>query len=148
MSMHSDISPYALVMEPKLTFGEWIEDQYLRAGFTQAEFADAINVAQSTVSGWVSGGKRPRRRAIPLIAKALNLAESEILNRAGYERRGPSWFEEIEDAEEHPTDLDDPLLDLWASYSGDLDPHDKAILTELLKSLAQKRRASEGGDRS
>lgn len=60
-------------MTPSLTFGEWLEDQYLTRGFTQTTFADAVGVAQSTVSAWVTGKSPPRRRAYIAIARALDL---------------------------------------------------------------------------
>jgi transcriptional regulator with XRE-family HTH domain len=131
-------------MKPMLTFGEWLEDQYLRAGFTQMEFAEAVGVAQSTVSSWVNVGKKPRRRVVPAIARALNLSEDEVLERIAYPRRS-AVDEPGDEGAVGEIDLDDPFLTFWASYSGELDPHDKEILQELARSLAQKRRADQGG---
>ncbi|MDR0293941.1 MAG: helix-turn-helix transcriptional regulator [Oscillospiraceae bacterium] len=43
-----------------------------RAGYNQAELAKALNVAQTTVSGWERGSREPDNKAITKLCKLLN----------------------------------------------------------------------------
>ena len=54
-----------------------------QAGMTQAELAERANVDQSAVSRWEIGNTKPRRRQIPIIAKALGVTVEELLKPAG-----------------------------------------------------------------
>lgn len=49
-----------------------------REGMTQAELAERVFVDQSAVSNWEQGKYPPRRRLLPLIAKALNCTVEEL----------------------------------------------------------------------
>lgn len=44
-----------------------------RAGLNQADLADALGVAQQTVSKWIIGETAPRRRHLPRIETLLDL---------------------------------------------------------------------------
>lgn len=74
----------SLMDDRELTFGEWLEELHLAAGMNQTQFAKAIGLAPSTISGWVNGNSRPRRRTIRRIATLLEVDESEVFRRAGY----------------------------------------------------------------
>lgn len=79
---------YTACMGTELTFGEWLEDRYVDAGFNQTTFADAISYHQTTVSGWVTGERRMNsRRACVAIARALGVPVDEVYRRAGLDRR-------------------------------------------------------------
>ena len=143
MSIVSDNLLYAGGMEHRLSFGEWLEDHYLRAGFTQGEFAAAVGVAQSTVSSWVNVGKRPVRRTLRKISDVLEVDYDEVYERAGYTqpRRKPPQKPELSEGE---IDVDDPFVMLWASHSGDIDEHDREILESLVRSMAAKGALQRG----
>lgn len=81
MSTISDIALYPVVMDDQLTFGEWLEDLYLNRYGGQTEFADAINVAQSTVSAWVTLIQPPGRRNRLSIARVLDVPIDEVNER-------------------------------------------------------------------
>lgn len=49
-----------------------------QAGLTQAELADRANVDQSAVSRWEIGDTKPRRRQLPILAKALGVELSQL----------------------------------------------------------------------
>jgi SOS-response transcriptional repressor LexA len=72
----------------KLTFGEWLDDQLVAAGYNQTTFAEAIGVAQSAVNQWVNNVQPPSRRNVARIARALNMAASDIEARIDRRRRG------------------------------------------------------------
>lgn len=75
-------------MGDELAFGEWLEDAYREHFATQGAFADAIGVAQSTVSGWVNGPSTPRnRRVLRRISDVLNVDIDELNRRAGIKAR-------------------------------------------------------------
>lgn len=122
--------------DDELSFGEWLEDQLAFKHLDQVAFASMIGVAQSTVSSWVNNVSKPRRRVIPVIAAALKVDAELVADRAGF---GRSRVNEPQTPTPGEIDFDDPFLMFWASYSGDIDPHDKEILKELAKSLLQKK---------
>lgn len=68
-------------MNGHLTFGEWLEDLYLRRYGGQQEFADEIGVGQSTVSSWVNHKQPPGRRNRLAIARALDRDIEEVNRR-------------------------------------------------------------------
>lgn len=52
-------------------------------GITQTEFATRVGAEQATVSRWLSGQVIPRRSAVALIAKAIDVDEREVWNAWG-----------------------------------------------------------------
>lgn len=55
-----------------------IEFYRKRAGLTQAELAEKLNVDQSAVSHWEKGDWPPRRRLLPILAQALDVTVEEL----------------------------------------------------------------------
>jgi transcriptional regulator with XRE-family HTH domain len=82
---------YVNSMKQDISFGEWLEDQLKERGWTQVAFADAIDVARSTVNNWINNYKPPRRRACRHIADVLQIDENEVLVRAGYPPKDPGY---------------------------------------------------------
>ena len=90
-SSASDYQFYTGVMNVRLSFGEWLDDQIRRKGWSQAAFSDAVGVARQTVNSWVNGVQPPRRRALRDVAKILDLDINEVLVRAGYPPLDPDY---------------------------------------------------------
>lgn len=115
MSTVVDILGYSPAMETRLTFSEWLVDRYSAAGMTQLEFAERVDAGQSTVSGWVNAGKRPRRRMIPIIANVLGVSVDEVLERSGYIQPRPAPVSiTADDGSTVEIDLSDPLISFAA----------------------------------
>jgi transcriptional regulator with XRE-family HTH domain len=49
-----------------------------RAGLTQVQLADKLNVSQSTIAGWESGNRRPDIEFMPKLADFFGVSVSEI----------------------------------------------------------------------
>ena len=54
-------------------FGARLRELRAKAGLSQAEFAEAMQVQQSTISRWELGERFPPADALPAIAKVLRL---------------------------------------------------------------------------
>lgn len=52
------------------------------AGLTQAKFAEAMGVTQSTVSQWESGQVLPDTAKIPKLAKVLGCSVADLFAKA------------------------------------------------------------------
>jgi len=50
-----------------------------RAGFTQRQLADLVEVDQAAVSNWELGKSEPQKKTLPKIAKALGCTVDELL---------------------------------------------------------------------
>lgn len=78
MSMAPALAPY-------VSFGELISHARVQAGLgNQKEFASQLGVTQQSVSRWEKGLSRPRAKDLQVIAKLLNLRESDLFSAAGY----------------------------------------------------------------
>lgn len=51
-----------------------------KAGLTQVELAELVNVHENTVSRWESGDREPRATDIKNLCEALDVSESDLLN--------------------------------------------------------------------
>jgi transcriptional regulator with XRE-family HTH domain len=145
-------------MNTKLSFGEWLADLLLEKRLRQREVADRIGVAESTVSDWINGDKRPTRRSLRAVAEALGVDRDEAFVAAGYTpqlaqpsppRRSEQEVQYRATGEDAPSyDARDPLADprlrFWASVEGDLPPGDVEFLREMAQALVEKRKR-EGG---
>ena len=56
-----------------------IKNLRIKAGLTQMQLADSLNVEQATVSFWESGKVDPRTDKLPELAKILNCSIDELL---------------------------------------------------------------------
>lgn len=122
------IAPVKLTpMDDGLSFGEWLEREYRRAGYDQSSFAEAIHYKQPSVSGWVTGRRRLRsQRACIAIADVLELDPDEVFRRAEVERRGDVTNEQS---------FTDPALQ---SLYDRMPPEDQRIIRELMKRAAER----------
>lgn len=51
-----------------------------RAGLTQRQLADMVEVDQAAVSNWELGKSEPHRKTLPKIAKALGCTEEDLIS--------------------------------------------------------------------
>jgi len=149
MSIISDVAVYHRFMSGTLTFGEWLHDHLKERGLTQAALADRLNVAPTTVNAWVNGGSLPRRRVRREIAEALDvperIVEAAVLGQIPVRSRGDQPDRESPPSGDRAVvDFNDPFLEFWASYSGDIDPEDKEVLQEFAKVLIRRRKEADG----
>jgi len=145
MSSDSDISLYGVFMKARMSFGEWLEDAYLRKGFTQSTFAEEVGVGQSTVSNWVTGLKKPQRRRYSAIASVL---EEDIETIRSYLSNAPltnTTEETLAPYTVEDVDMDDPMLMLWASHKDNIDEHDRDILAGIIVAFSEKGALKHGG---
>lgn len=130
MSSISDISIYDRFMNAELSFGEWLEDQYLSRGLTQREFADMAGVGQSTVSAWVNNVQPPTRRNCNAIAGALGLPAADVWIRAGIIKTEPRRSNRAT-ADPATINLSDPLISFSAMNQDRLTKRQKRLLIQL-----------------
>ena len=86
MSSHLEFPVYAGLVDERLSFGDWLIDQWdhLGRGSWSAErFARELGVSGQAVRDWLDGAK-PRRGVVLKIARALNVPVNEVKLRAGY----------------------------------------------------------------
>lgn len=65
-------------MDEKKSFGEYIRKKRLESAQTQKQLADALFVAESTVSKWERGLSYPDVSLIPAVCRALHISEHEF----------------------------------------------------------------------
>lgn len=176
MSSGSDIAMYDKSMNgdpgEKLTFGEWLDDRLREKGWTQADFANFLEVAPTTVNAWVNNVNIPSRRSARMIANALHVSWNSVLVQTG--RGDPDWrpvddisprtdeeFREhreflsaldAEDAKLHAEDVaaPDPLTaadtDFWGAIKGNVPPTDYELVKQFALALKRKHEEELGGD--
>ena len=59
-----------------------IKELRKKAGFTQAKFAEAVGVTQSTVSQWESGKVLPDTAKLPKLAEVLGCSVADLFAKA------------------------------------------------------------------
>ena len=72
-------------------FHNRLRDLRKKAGLTQKELAERINISLMTFKRWEWGQRAPRLEEIKRIAQALNVTEDELLNGP----KNESWTLEI-----------------------------------------------------
>lgn len=65
-------------------FSNRIKEARNRKGITQKMLANRLGIAQTTVSGWENGAKRPSIDTIIKIANLLDVSTDYLLERADY----------------------------------------------------------------
>lgn len=82
----------------KQSFGRWVEEQYIRRGWSQRAFTERMGLSAGTVSKWINKNTVPERDTCYAVADALELPVDEVLERAGHvvdePRIGPDLTEE------------------------------------------------------
>lgn len=137
MSILSDTWVYSVAMNARLSFGEWLGDELNRLRLTQQEFADAAGVGQSTVSSWIAGETRPRRRAIPQIAAALGVEPVKVSDVLQF-GAPPRDQEPITPITEQML-IDDPLLNLWAAHGEEFSADEREMLMDLTRGILERK---------
>ena len=61
-------------------FAQWLRELRKKAGLTQEKLAEAVNVSLLTVFRWENEERQPRLEELQMLAKALNVSISELLN--------------------------------------------------------------------
>lgn len=127
-------------MGVRLTFGEWLDDQLRRKGWTQAAFADLVGAARTTVNTWVNDVTPPRRRAARDIARALGVEVDEVLVRAGYPPQTVGYVlpEERDAAAEPERPVSERGLWLWGRWDR-LPEADQQLVEALIERLTRER---------
>ena len=125
MSISGDISLYAPRMEKRTPFGDWFEAHYLSLNLTQQQIADYVGVGQSTVSGWIRAGKKPRTRIRARLAEILKIELSELQSRIehGSAKRTATAPESVRF---------DRVLSMAARNQDKLSPATKAAMTAAI----------------
>lgn len=153
--MSSLIKPlsYSVCME-EITFGEWLQDQYMRAGLKQKEFAALIGVSNKTVSGWVNGVSTPRDLIVyEEIARVLGLDLNEVRRRAGRHEvqvdRRASWNVEAHASQGQTANVDDDRVTVYTHVQNDPDltDHEKRFILDALDRARRRRREIEAFER-
>lgn len=67
-----------------MKIGERIVTARMKAGFTQADIAQKLNVTAQTISAWERGVKTPKLDTIIRICNAIGCDTSEILNTVDF----------------------------------------------------------------
>ncbi len=62
------------------TFGNRLRALRKKAGLTQEQLAEAVNVSLKTVQRWEFDKRQPRMEEIKALAKALGVSEADLLN--------------------------------------------------------------------
>ena len=66
--------------DERMTFGERLKALRKKAGLTQEELAEAVDVHINSVSRWENNELTPKTLKIKALAKALNVTELDLLN--------------------------------------------------------------------
>jgi transcriptional regulator with XRE-family HTH domain len=114
----------------------WRQD--LQPPMTQRELANRIGVSNGFLAHIETGRTLPGIRTLRALAKALGIAETEMLREAGYLSTAPTKGSEQL--------LDDPELreffrDDWGQLTGD----EKEWLKDFVRLLKARRKPGPGG---
>lgn len=71
-------------------FPQWFRDALAERGMKPAEFARISGIPHSTISTWLSGGRKPNAASVRKVARALGLDEDAALVAAGH--KSPDRF--------------------------------------------------------
>lgn len=69
--------------QPRNEFGPWLARQLRRAGLTQAELADRLDLTRAAVSAWITGRAQPRDETKRAIAEVFGTDPAAVYNRTG-----------------------------------------------------------------
>ncbi|WIV60604.1 helix-turn-helix transcriptional regulator [Amycolatopsis nalaikhensis] len=64
-------------------FGPWLARQLRRAGLTQAELAERLDLTRAAVSAWITGRAQPREETKRAIAEVFGADPAAVYNRTG-----------------------------------------------------------------
>lgn len=67
--------------QPENEFGPWLARQLRRAGLTQADLADRLDLTRAAVSAWITGRAQPREETKRAIATVFGSDPAAIYNR-------------------------------------------------------------------
>ncbi|WP_284742856.1 helix-turn-helix transcriptional regulator [Amycolatopsis sp. RTGN1] len=66
---------------PENDFGPWLARQLRRAGLSQAELADRLDLTRAAVSAWITGRAQPREETKRAIAEVFGTDAAVVYNR-------------------------------------------------------------------
>ena len=70
------------------TFGTRLKTLRKKAGLTQEELSEKLNLHEITIRRWETEIRQPRLEEIKTLAKALNVSENDLLNDSPPEKSG------------------------------------------------------------
>lgn len=123
---------------PEPTFGEWLQDELDKRGWSRPRLARYIDLSPGAVTSWIRGDRRPSEHACKQIAAAFGIDVSEVMDRAGHEIAPVG-----EALAQVPTDqsTDEPLTDSQPLSEDTFTQFLSRIETEVGKIAAGLRRA-------
>ena len=129
--------------EQKKLFSRNLNDLLVKAGKTQKEVADAINVLPSTFNTWCTGAALPRMGKVQILADYFNVKKSELLeDRLSDNSSADKYYLNDETAQIAQEIHDNTELRALFSAAKDADPQTLKDIHDML--LIMKRR--ERGD--
>jgi transcriptional regulator with XRE-family HTH domain len=72
---------------PQPAYGRHLAELRKRAGLTQQQLADVLEVRQATVASWERSANPPRGQSIPPLAEALGVSVDQLLKVNGQSKR-------------------------------------------------------------
>lgn len=85
---------YATLVVVDNQFRDWFRNARRKANLTQSQVADAVGVAQVTVSQWESGETRPREKNLAALARLFKVKYSQVQYLIGISQEpGPEGVE-------------------------------------------------------
>lgn len=85
------------------SFFERLKELRKKAGLTQTELAELVNMHETTIRRWENAKGIPRIEEIKKLAKALNVTEEELLNG---DNSSKQWILQISTADKFKEDID------------------------------------------
>lgn len=125
-----------------MQFGEWLDHEISRRGWSQSELARRGGVSASAVQQVVTGITRPGPRVCQAVARAFEMPPEEVFRLAGL----LTTSRPVRDGRRivYEVNGDDLILDLWRALS----PEDQAIVRDLMERLARIEPRIIGGETS
>jgi transcriptional regulator with XRE-family HTH domain len=115
------------------THGTYIRGRREALGLSQVELARAARVTPAMINRLESGNRRGRPPLLRLVAEALEVPASDLLQRAGYAAEAQYWHER-----DSVREARDPLAQCLNSLSGlPLSPAVRTALAALIQDLAR-----------
>jgi transcriptional regulator with XRE-family HTH domain len=115
------------------TFGEWLDQERTRRGWSQSELARRGKVSPSAIQQVISGVTRPGPRSCQAIALALEMPPDDVYRLAGLLPPRPKPARAVRDSQRVIYEIDSDQV-LLAKFHA-LNPDDQALVRGLIARL-------------